>query len=363
MSEQLDTSQLTDLLMAIDDFDDSSAYWKSIMAKLRALLSADMCAIVLRFPEVTDRGVIYYDGCDPMWVHNYQCSLYRTDASIEKKNLFTNTDLNDIPHDSELYKTLIEPIGIHHAIIGNGHTLHRHFFRLFVGNKDKAQHFSKTDRCYINIVLDKLLSKFLVENHNRYASFITAASIETLDNMPLPVIIIGDDFKIYYENNRASTLLDQGKDFSRNNGVFSRSDNSINIELHNKLSEVIHDNTYFRSGVSKVFKIDGYQITVKPIWHPKADAFTKCMSLYIIDDHNLPLPKEELLTELYNLTPTESRVAVLLASGKHLDAIGDTLLITKNTVRAHLRSMFVKCDVRRQACLVQKILSSAAMTY
>lgn len=63
------------------------------------------------------------------------------------------------------------------------------------------------------------------------------------------------------------------------------------------------------------------------------------------------------LGQLFELTPTEARIAGLLAEGLRRDEIALRLDISSTTVAFHLRNIFAKTGVRRQADLVALILS------
>ena len=63
--------------------------------------------------------------------------------------------------------------------------------------------------------------------------------------------------------------------------------------------------------------------------------------------------EQDLFRHAYGLTPAEARLAAYLASGNSLTNAADAFCVTRNTVRAQLRSTFDKTDVRRQADLVR----------
>ena len=63
-------------------------------------------------------------------------------------------------------------------------------------------------------------------------------------------------------------------------------------------------------------------------------------------------PDVRLLEMLFDLAPAEARVAGLLVEGKSVEAIAKAQGITDNTVRMHLKSVFSKTGVNRQAQLV-----------
>lgn len=70
--------------------------------------------------------------------------------------------------------------------------------------------------------------------------------------------------------------------------------------------------------------------------------------------------ESKLVQKLFSFTPAEANLAIGLASGKSLDEIEGHMRIRHNTARAHLRSIFVKADVSRQAELVSLIANSIA---
>ncbi|QQD18590.1 helix-turn-helix transcriptional regulator [Spongiibacter nanhainus] len=66
------------------------------------------------------------------------------------------------------------------------------------------------------------------------------------------------------------------------------------------------------------------------------------------------------LCELFGFTKAEARVAMLLTDGLDIDEIKCLLDIERNTVRSHIRSIFSKTGVNRQALVVRLVLKSVA---
>ena len=69
----------------------------------------------------------------------------------------------------------------------------------------------------------------------------------------------------------------------------------------------------------------------------------------------------QVLRDWYGLTPAEARVAALLTGGLSVKEIVERLGVGANTVRTHLKSIFSKTDTRRQAELIQLLLSHPAV--
>jgi DNA-binding CsgD family transcriptional regulator len=63
-------------------------------------------------------------------------------------------------------------------------------------------------------------------------------------------------------------------------------------------------------------------------------------------------PAPEVLQALFDLTPAEARTANMITAGRSIEQIALTSGIAQNTIRAHLKSVFLKTGVQRQAELV-----------
>ncbi|MBA1205343.1 helix-turn-helix transcriptional regulator [Pseudomonas capeferrum] len=80
--------------------------------------------------------------------------------------------------------------------------------------------------------------------------------------------------------------------------------------------------------------------------------------VYVRDAVGKSLVSTVVASQLYNLTPAETGLALELANGLSLEEASERLHIRRNTARAHLRSIFSKTGVRRQTELVRIMLNS-----
>jgi DNA-binding response OmpR family regulator/DNA-binding CsgD family transcriptional regulator len=79
--------------------------------------------------------------------------------------------------------------------------------------------------------------------------------------------------------------------------------------------------------------------------------------LLVIDTEQRTKISGDTLVRLYNLTPSETRVALMVIDGKRLDQIAEELEVAQTTVVFHLKNLFRKTDTHRQADLVRVLLS------
>ena len=68
-----------------------------------------------------------------------------------------------------------------------------------------------------------------------------------------------------------------------------------------------------------------------------------------------------LVAKTLNLTPTESQLAVWLAEGTSVREMADTTGHSQGTIYWHLKQIYRKQSISRQADLVQLVLSLAEL--
>lgn len=79
-------------------------------------------------------------------------------------------------------------------------------------------------------------------------------------------------------------------------------------------------------------------------------------TLYITDPVGpTPIPAPALLAEGLGLTATEAEVARLAIMGRGMAFVADTLGISLNTVRTHLKAIYSKTGVNHQVALARTI--------
>jgi len=85
-------------------------------------------------------------------------------------------------------------------------------------------------------------------------------------------------------------------------------------------------------------------------------------SIVLIGDPDLEYePEASRLSQLFRVTDAQARVAVLLMRGKTVEEVASQLSITQHTARNHLKRLFSKTQTKKQAELVQLLMSSPAV--
>ncbi len=80
----------------------------------------------------------------------------------------------------------------------------------------------------------------------------------------------------------------------------------------------------------------------------------------LMDDIRLIESTIETAGKIYGLSSMQMRVAEEIAKGKNLSAIAETLEVSTNTIRTHIKRMFERVGVNNQKALLKRLLSAQA---
>jgi DNA-binding CsgD family transcriptional regulator/PAS domain-containing protein len=86
------------------------------------------------------------------------------------------------------------------------------------------------------------------------------------------------------------------------------------------------------------------------------DDFPARALVIINDPDGVAVPDQQALRELYDVTDSEARVALALASGHSIQSAAESLDISAETLRTHLKHIFRKLGVSRQQDLVRHLV-------
>ncbi len=106
-------------------------------------------------------------------------------------------------------------------------------------------------------------------------------------------------------------------------------------------------------------------VHLMPIGRPETAAWTWPVAalVLVVDPARRPRLDPALVAAGLGLTPMESRVAVLLTEGKSLREVAAATGRKETTIRWHLRQIFAKHGIARQAELVRLVLSLAGAAH
>lgn len=194
-----------------------------------------------------------------------------------------------------------------------------------------------------------------------------ASSAQLLDNRRSGIIQLDRQGRIVEANDRARHLLLQRDGLTDAGGVLAAETPGEDAELQHLLGRALPPwGLQGAGGSMKVTRPEAgapLVLEVQPVRELGRDHLAREVGalVLVVDPLSRPRIDPALPTEVFGLTPAQSRVAVTLASGQTVAGTARALGVTEGTVRAHVKHSYRKMGITSQAELVRKILSLEAI--
>ncbi|HXK61662.1 MAG TPA: hypothetical protein PLP42_17385 [Acidobacteriota bacterium] len=185
-----------------------------------------------------------------------------------------------------------------------------------------------------------------------------------LDRVPQGCIFLDHDGRVARMNRAAEELLNKGDGLCTHHGrltaVFDIESRRLHELIQSALRGIRSDGqaggvmAIARKSTEKpyIVRVFALRSPVTFVGAPRARVV-----LFVSDPGWHTETNEDLLQQLYGLTPAEAKITTLLGEGESLEKVSELLSITRNTAKSHLAKIFQKTDTRRQSELVRLLVS------
>lgn len=252
---------------------------------------------------------------------------------------------------SDYYTDMLRPVGLGWCV---GTTIRAPSGDTLVFSVEKAHHKGPVPRAVASSldVLRPHLARAAILSA-RFGLERAKATVTTLDMIGLP----------------AAALTRTGQVITANGHLLEKAPN-VRIGANDKLQfsdaralkllmEAIAGNAGFEAGFGRSIPVAGtltqrpFIAHLVPLRGGSLDVFTGAISiLYITEVAPNAGLAPELMQALFDLTPAEASVANLIVGNKTIEQIATLTQSSQNTIRSHLKSIFLKTGVHRQTELV-----------
>lgn len=222
--------------------------------------------------------------------------------------------------------------------------------------RSRSREFAEADRQLASCLLPHLRQALWIHRELERTRLERDAALGALEQLSSGVLLAGADARLVRENEMGGAMLRRGDALRLQRGtiVALRSDDTK--RLHAAISQAAmtsHARGSQAGAALRLHRRDGgeLEIRVTPVG---VDARLRggAAALFLRAPEAVPRLDDATLRSLYGLTPTESRLAVLLAEGFTVAESAERLGMKITTARTHLAALFEKTGARRQAELV-----------
>lgn len=370
----LSFEQFSALIGAIYQGPLESVPWGGALVMLREYMGANWATLILRPASADQPALLIRAGDHGPEVYNAAYSHYQAFSldpfvGLPVDRVVTIDEMIDSSTwmKGEFYTAFIEPNNIRFILGADIVTEGGADCRLRITRPLSERNFSERDKALCEALLPHL--KRAVTLHSRIDLIETERQLysTTMDRMLVGTVVFDEKGAVMRTNRVADAILaeKEGIRISENglHADFPAEDRELRRLMKLALSSpgvvpAVPEamSVTRRSGRGRL----GVLVRPVPLGEWSEDKHRPAAVVFIRDPERRSHPPQALIRHLFGLTGAEATLALLLANGLTMDEAAVELKIRKNTIRAHLRSIFAKTGVRRQTTLVHLLLSSVA---
>jgi DNA-binding CsgD family transcriptional regulator len=348
--------------------------WGGALAMLREIMQANWATLILRPASAEQLALIVRaDHRGPEVYHaaysHYEAFSMDPFVGLPVERVVTIDEMMDTAWmTGKFYETFLAPNDIRFIMGADIVTDGGADCRLRITRPPGGKDFTAEDKQLCQALLSHL--KRAVTLHSRIESIETERQLysTTMDRMLVGTVVFDEKGAVMRTNCVADGILAENDGIRINQNRLHAESAAEDRELQRliKLALAVPSATTpavpqpvsvtRRSGRSSL----GVLIRPVPSGEWSEDKHRPSAVAFIRDPERKWQLSLEMVRQLFGLTGAEAALALLLANGFTLDEAAVELGIRKNTIRAHLRSIFAKTGVRRQTTLMHLLLSSVA---
>ncbi|WP_248798124.1 helix-turn-helix transcriptional regulator [Pseudomonas sp. MWU13-2105] len=334
--------------------------WRDTTCHLAAYMSAS-AIIVIRPSTSTDLGFLVCHPQNPEIEHAYRVHYWTLDPFLDlpiDQVLTIDEYLGEERWlNSEFYKTFIGQGGVRHGLGVNIVSKNGTVCRLRLYRLPDQPAFTAQDKTRLGDLVahfgQALSLAAHLERHETQSELYEGA----LDRLHIGAIVLDENQHLLRCNQVAKSMLSEGDGIkSVANGVEAhyKYERSMLRELITTAGPAAQVMSISRpSGKRKL----GVVIRSIPLREESEGKGRPAWVMFICDPDVQTTAPREILRQVFDFTPAEATLAMELANGLSLDEAAELLGIRRNTARTHLRAIFAKAGVSRQAELVRIVLN------
>lgn len=350
--------------------------WAGLLEALRQRFGASYLTLVLRNPAHERPGLIVNASIhgphlpgEPSYSEHYYaiCPFLDWPADqVASADQMLGAE-RWLAHD--FYRSYLHPLGLRYVLVANMRTATGMHCALFACRDHAERDFDTAERALVELLLPHL--KQAVDLHSTVDQLDSERLLyaATIDRLLVGTAILDQAGKVMRSNQAAQRL------FAARDGLECRQDKlqafagQDNRNLQRAILAVLQRHQHGKDDYIEVLTLARptgdvpLNLLLRPIalnYEGQGSERRPAVAVFIRDPSDSPQASRLLLRSLFQLTRTETEVAMLMMDGLTLDESAERLGVSRNTVRAHLRGVFAKTGATRQAQLVKTLLNSVA---
>ncbi len=389
----LDRQELTQLSTLIDLIYQGATdiqVWPQVLEAISRWMCAPMCTLFTPMHTPTNGGFMMANNLSPlameMWATKYQLldlwalrardrGLAITGHTFRDQELATEDELVA----TEMYRDFFAPMNVGRLATGVVFGLESNTQIPVVCSLNRPLHepFLADDLFKLKLLLPHLSRALGVMFRLRETDFKLASTLAALDKLNQPVVLFSRDGTVFHANQSAHAVFKQNDGLRLTNhgkamttmrlraadrAQQARLDNSLTAALHPDLLTAEHFAIALTIRRLSGLPAYGLHFSSLPASNDFGQGTHAPAAIAFIDTGTASVTANpEVLKQRYDLTEAELRVAQLAAVGLSVETLAEKLAVSANTVKTHLKHIYLKTGAKNRSQLVKLVLASQSL--
>lgn len=350
--------------------------WKQSLELLRELLDARFVTLsivaksALRQEATINAGPIDFDQ---FLTYETEYQKHRPNVETRLGQVYTINDWLTL-NRSEFgkFNELLEIGGINHYMGAWVCSLENIDCFVRVMRARDSDPFVKEEAHLISLLAPHFARSLELRSRMTQSEMVNQIYADAMDRLAVGGLVLDENGKIIVMNSIASDLLGRRDGLSMVNGTVRATSTHDDRALQSLIRAALNAEVVAAEGGERLHaqalsitrpsgaRDLGLVVNGIRLGNKISDRWRSGVTIFIRDPESAVRADPAILKQLFGFTQAESALATQLSKGESLEEAAAELNIRYNTARAHLRSMFAKTGVTRQAELVRILVNGVA---
>jgi DNA-binding CsgD family transcriptional regulator len=372
--------ELDDLVVQIYTATNEPALWNAVVERIGRRLGARLAAVhVHGHPGDTESAttVGLWGGTTPPGLHEYESYYASRNVWVHHRPhllkagaILTGeqTCPDEILLRSEFYLEFLRPRDLRYSIRAVLTSDPEPLSYFSAGRSHASRPFGGVERDVLAAVTPHLIQAVRIQSRLEATQSGRHAVVGALERLPLAVIFLDGRCRVIEMNQSAKRIVEAGDGLKVERGVLVALDTRAEVQLQQMIfgaAALDSGRLLQHGGALSLPRPEGRRplsAMVAPTGVTGIFPASRSARVVVLIEEPSRRAAEPLaaFTKRHKLSPAEAGLAARLVAGMSLRQAAAAAGVSENTVRSHLKRIFVKSGVRRQAELVRRVLTEEA---
>jgi DNA-binding CsgD family transcriptional regulator len=349
------------------------AHWVETLTEINAQMDGAYTMITLAELPYIDSRLVTHSPWDPQALKtlNGEWGIDRVPGlsvvafgDVDTPHSTLNEVSEEVFYASEFYQTWVKPQGLRDGCIMKfSHTADR-IGTIATATSVNRDIVTSAERSFMASLSPHLKRAAMIGDLLDHKRIETNVYRDALDSLKTPVLLVDNDCLVVYANESAQKLLSTNSVIRVASGILYPENPMMVSSLHDSVARCVGTNLDLGSrGIAIPVSLQGSSPAVAYVLPLSNSSGQELRSMFrpaaaaVFISTGLANPPglKDMLCTLYDLTPSEARVAIQVFDGLTPAQAALQQGLSENTMKTHLARVFHKMGVSRQAELVKLV--------